>query len=351
VLTEDAAGLTWEAWQGKADQHLDELLVRAEGTPLFLFLDPYGHGLSSDRLMTALATRPSQRWSPPTEALIRIDSAAVFRTRGALHADPYPARDAKLRRLDLTAGGSWWRDADDTTLPTEAHLEWFSSQLLHRVCQQWKWAGWTVPVQRKAGRVPLYYLLFLTQHRDGMTVFNDALSLATAQWRRRILELTFEQSLFSENLEETFALQEAELESEWVARLKSKVVELLAEMPSFVVVEQLERVFAGVLGLARQKHFRVALKELHAEKVTSPTPKASSMRSGPFEAEQQDADGWGRPGPVRASGTFAGILSPADQSCCGARPGSGGWTWRRRVLGPPFQLTGHAVVGRSSCVS
>lgn len=40
--------LVWEARHGNVAEHLDELLVRAEGVPLFLFLDPFGLGLPFD---------------------------------------------------------------------------------------------------------------------------------------------------------------------------------------------------------------------------------------------------------------------------------------------------------------
>jgi three-Cys-motif partner protein len=274
VLEADATGISWEAWQGGADGHLDQLIARTQGVPLFLFLDPYGHGLSCDRLMTALAARPSDRWSPPTEALIRIDSAAVFRTRGALRKAPYPGRDRTLSRLDETAGGSWWRDEDDPALTTDAHLDWFAAQVLRRLSKQWRWAGWAVPVRRKAGTLPVYYLIFLTRHVDGMTVFNDSLSLATAQWRRRIFDLSVEGSLFEGDVgDDTFASQEAELEQEWCLRLKENMIALLAERPSFVVVREMERVFAGVLGLAREKHLRAALRQLNQEGVTASDSK------------------------------------------------------------------------------
>jgi hypothetical protein len=67
---------------------------------------------------------------------------------------------------------------------------------------------------------------------------------------------------------ETFVAQEAELAEEWRIRIRRNVQELLASMSSFVVVEHLSEVFAGVLGEAREKHLRAALKELHDEKVT-----------------------------------------------------------------------------------
>jgi hypothetical protein len=128
-------------------------------------------------------------------------------------------------------------------------------------------------VRRKAGQVPVYYLLFLTRHPDGMAVFNESLSLATAQWRRRILELEFEDSLLSGYVEETFTRQEAELADEWCGQLEYNLITFLDQVPSFVVIEQLEHVFAGVLGLAREKHLRAVLKQLHDKGITATDAK------------------------------------------------------------------------------
>ena len=47
-----------------------------------------------------------------------------------------------------------------------------------------------------------------------------SVSLATAQWWRRILELEFEDSLLSGYVEETFTRQEAELADEWCGQLE-----------------------------------------------------------------------------------------------------------------------------------
>jgi three-Cys-motif partner protein len=47
---EDPDGrLGWAAWEGSVEEHLPDLQARAEGVPLFLFLDPFGLGLVLQR--------------------------------------------------------------------------------------------------------------------------------------------------------------------------------------------------------------------------------------------------------------------------------------------------------------
>jgi len=271
VLEEDAVGIKWQAWQGKVEEHLGDLLELTRPVPLFLFLDPFGHGLSLDRIVAAIDSR---RDCPATEALIRIDAAAVYRTRGTLHGKDFKGKEATLQRLDATAGGTWWRDEDDPELVGEQYLEWFMGGLLRRACRQSGYGGWTVDVRRKAGQIPVYYLLFLTRHPDGMAVFNESLSLATASWRRSMLELTMDDSLISGDLlDDEFKQQERSLEAEWHARLRTNLLELLSEKQSFNVMREFSRIFAGTMGEARQKHLRPVLKELYAEKLTTSDSK------------------------------------------------------------------------------
>lgn len=276
VLEEDATGITWEAWPGRVEDHLDDLFDATAGVPLFLFLDPYGHGLTMDQIVAALAAR---RNAPATEALIRIDAPGIWRIRGRLTSTAGKGREATLHRLDQTAGGSWWRDENDPSLGTPDYLEWFMGQLLRRVCDRTGYAGWSVDIRRRADQLPTYYMLFLTRHRDGMTVFNESLSLATRAWRRRILELAAEGSLFDDALVESeFEGQEKKLEQEWHNRLRVNVMQLLEEHHNFGVFAQFEEVFAGTLGMAREKHLRKVLKELHSEGLTRSDSKGDLYR-------------------------------------------------------------------------
>lgn len=274
VLQQDAGGLEWKAWQGNLEDHLTELLRMTIGVPLFLFLDPYGHGLGYDTIMDLFESRPApQPYAPATETLIRIDSRAIWRTRGAARRDDYPGRASTLARLDQTAGGRWWRDDDPGMESTEEYLDWFSTQLLRRACQRLHCSGWTVDVQQKPDKLPVYYLLFLTRNPAGMDTFSETLSNAMEVWRRRILELEYEGSLFAGDLDVEFKQRESNLAEQWHIQLRSNLLDLIKANASFTVRDKLEDVLYGVAGLAREKHLRAVLKELHQEGVTQSDSK------------------------------------------------------------------------------
>lgn len=82
VLAVEGAGIKWEAWEGTAEQHLDEVLTRADGVPLFLFLDPYGLGPAFDKIAEIFGRRPGGQYTPATEVFFRVDAGGVRRIRG-----------------------------------------------------------------------------------------------------------------------------------------------------------------------------------------------------------------------------------------------------------------------------
>jgi three-Cys-motif partner protein len=263
----------WVAWEGSVEDHLPELLARADGVPLFLFLDPFGLGLSFDVVTGIFASRPHGAYRPATEALIRLDAQAVFRTRGALQSSKdYPARAAQLQRLDQVAGGSWWRDENDRRMSTETYLDWFMTRLLREMCRAATCGGWFTPVRQRGHLLPVYYLVFLTRHIAGMDEFAEALSRAQEKWRQAV----FDEAVSGEDTQlimftpdEVFQAEERALADRWLDTLERNVRELLTDKPTFIVRDEQSRVFAGVLGLARSKHLRVALRRLHNDGTTA----------------------------------------------------------------------------------
>jgi three-Cys-motif partner protein len=263
----------WVAREGSVEEHLPELLARADGVPLFLFLDPFGLGLPFDVVAGIFTSRPRGAYRPATEALIRVDAQAVYRTRGALQSSKdYPARAAQLQRLDQVAGGSWWRDENEPHRTTEAYLDWFMTRLLREMCQAALCWGWFTEVRQRGDLLPAYYLVFLTRHTAGLDEFAEALSRAQEKWRRAV----FDEAVSAEDTQlimftpdEMFQAEERALADRWHDTLERNVRELLADKPSFIVRDEQSRVFAGVLGLARSKHLRVALKRLHNDGTTA----------------------------------------------------------------------------------
>jgi three-Cys-motif partner protein len=272
-----ASNLTFDRREGTIEDHLEVLLAQADGVPLFLFLDPFGLGLPFDVIRDVFEKRPvNSAYPPATEVLIRFDAAAIWRTRGALHSTKInAARQRQLERLDFAAGGPWWRDEDDPELDTAAYLDWFMSKFLRAACRAAHCSGWFTEVRQRDGVLPTYYLVFLTRHRDGMEVFGEALSKAQEEWRRAVFDLALGDTdqPFLLDPDEIFAVQEKALAERWVDRLEANLRAVLAERGAFYIRREQERVFEGVLGLAREMHLRIALRRLQADGTTSSDAK------------------------------------------------------------------------------
>lgn len=278
ILTEEeAAGgrITWEARRGSVADHLSDLLNRARGVPLLLFLDPFGLGLPFDTIAEIFAGRPQGPGSPATEVLFRFDAGAIRRIRGALHSEKdYAARDQQLRSLDRAAGGPWWREEDDPGLDNEQYVAWFEEQLLHRICQKAGCLGWSTDVRNKPENKVAYLLLFLTRHRAGLEKYGDTLSRAQGEWRRFVFDKEFATTQADGqgtllDLDRWFEDTERRLAEGWQNRIEQNVRALLRGHEWFVVRSKFEEVFGGVLGEARETHLRAVLRKLSDEGVTT----------------------------------------------------------------------------------
>jgi hypothetical protein len=109
-------------------------------------------------------------------------------------------------------------------------------------------------------------------HTAGLDEFAEALSRAQEKWRRAVSD----EAVSAEGTQpimftpdEMFQAEERALADRWHDTLERNVRELLAGKTSFIVRDEQSRVFAGVLGLARSKHLRVALKRLYNDGTTA----------------------------------------------------------------------------------
>lgn len=285
LADEDSGGrVTWAAKHGNVADHLDELLSRATGVPLFLFLDPFGLGLPFDVIVNVFAGRPAGTGTPATEVLFRFDAGAIRRIRGALHAPDYPAREKQLEALDRAAGGRWWRDEDDPDLDNERYIGWFMHRLLSEITTRAKCAGWIAPVKHREDLQPAYLLVFLTRHRDGMEVFGETLSTAQEAWRRAVFDEAFvalqngeQAALIELDPDAMFKRDEQRLAEQWQHQIEQNVRVLLREHERFVVRRKSSEVYPGLLGVARTTHLRKVLKKLHSEGVTSSDSVAKDL--------------------------------------------------------------------------
>lgn len=249
----------WHGFEGRIDVHLDRALDIAGDAPLFAFFDPFGLGLSFERLTQEVLSRSARmptigRTGPPTEVLLNFSLPGLRRVAGHLTSkgtDPVylKARHTMLANLDAALGGDYWRDIFITKDP-----DW-TDQVLSEYLERLKsapgrWAYWSIPVANSETSPPLYHLIFLTQHADGIWQFNQALSLAQKEYRSYCLE------------QEGALDLDHDREDRWRDDIADNIRAMLPDGPFRVDAGTMRRVFGETLGLARETHLRKALKIL-----------------------------------------------------------------------------------------
>lgn len=279
MLEDEGGGIKWEAWNGTAGEHMDEVLSRATGLPLFMFIDPYGIGPDFAQVQDTFKRRPGGRGTPATEMLYRVDASVLRRILGAYRkGNDYAAREGHLRSVDVLAGGPWWRDEDDGVRTGEEFLEWFFGRYVEQLCAAIGCSGWYTDVKQKPHHQPAYYLVFLTRHPDGIEIFGDTLSRALVHWRRTVFFEAVEKQQERTGqlmLDPTAQLDadEAQLEESWHDAIEQNIRALLCQHEQFRVRDHYTEVYGAVIGQARDKHIRKALDRLHKAGLTSTDKK------------------------------------------------------------------------------
>lgn len=279
VLKQDAVSIKAHPWHGTAEARLPYVLERANGLPLFLFIDPFKTGPLFDEVVDVFKRRPGVK--PATEILFRIDAGGLRRTLGVDRSvKRYTGRAGTLENVDTVAGGPWWRDEADPALEGEPYLKWFFGEYLRLLTLRVGCHGWYAEIKQKREHQPLYYLVFLTRRQEAAEIFGEILSSAMERWRKRVFEM--EQALEQEKREKAtgqlllldpedqFKLDEERLVEEWHDTIEQNLRALLREHERFVIRQHFGEVFGSTAGLAREKHLREALRRLErAELITS----------------------------------------------------------------------------------
>lgn len=265
VLSEEARDVHYYAWPGSVDEHLQAALAKAEGVPLFAFLDPCGVGLPFSDITEQIFGRPNYQYAPATEVLMNFSADAVRRIGGRLkEADDAPGRGATLRRMDDACGGDWWRDLYAEADSPEQANERIASTFAERLREATGCGSWTIQVRNAEHHQAKYALVFLSRHPDGLYLYGEAVSSSQADWRRAIVPPG---SLLDDD--ETFKESERALSDGWVQQIASNIHQIVESEPRFLLRSRYADVMGDALGYARGMHIRKALKQLHKAGVLS----------------------------------------------------------------------------------
>lgn len=264
-----ARGVDARAHRGEVDDVLDDVVHRAAGVPLFLFLDPCGLCLPRDRLVDVLARQRPQR-RPATELLMNFSMMAVRRLGG--HVRSPRGNEKTLERFDAVCGGPWWREYFTDASGHEDAAEAVAAEYARRLQRMTGMFVQSVPVAKAPHWKPVYHLVFATRSPYGLWVFGDAVARARAEWWKT-LELQEEQNepgtLFS-----TASVLRPDpdvVEKEAVPVMAANLEKLLRAGRPVKLVEHTLEVFGSYYGQVTEPVVRKAVKYLHGEGKTPST--------------------------------------------------------------------------------
>ena len=267
--------------QGTMSQHLDAVLRKAAGVPVFAFIDPFGLGLPFDELVGKLMGRDGGR--SKTEVLVNFIHAAVYRQVGLLeprttNVAQLRAAKSKVAEIDRNLGGDWWRPLAKS-LQSDDLLSAIREGYIRRVLDAAgpMWRDLSVPVADRPDHKPIYDLLFFTRHPQGQWFFNEALSHARS---------VFERSTDPNSL---MKLALFTPDHEWEVEIANNLRRLLARRSRVSVVEHTIEVYGTKLGIARGKHVKAAAMWLvaqgHATGVVKTEPHLIKLEARNMAAE------------------------------------------------------------------
>ncbi|MFF9803132.1 three-Cys-motif partner protein TcmP [Streptomyces rochei] len=265
-----ARGVEARAHQGEVDDVLDDVVHRAQGVPLFLFLDPCGLCLPMERLVDVLARRrPEKR--PATELLMNFSMMAVRRLGG--HVKSPKGNERSLERFDAVCGGRWWREyfAGDR-VDVEDAAEAVAAEYARRLRQQTNMFVQSVPVAKAPHHKAVYHLVFATRSPYGLWVLGDAAARARTEWWKT-LELQ-EEEKEPDTLFSTVSVLRPDpevVEKEAVPVMAANLEVLLRAGRPIKLVDHTLELFGSYFGQVTEPAARKAVKYLHSEGKTPST--------------------------------------------------------------------------------
>lgn len=239
---------------GDLREHLDAVLRRAHGVPLFMFLDPYGFLPPLDELIDKVLHRPyGGKWRVATELLVSLMTFAVVRQAGhRASTTRSSAQVTLLEALDAFMGGGWWRDVmDDPTLGEEDRERVLAERWAAEVERRSGYSAWPAPVPRRWGAKGYYYLVLVTEHPQGGWFFAGGLPRAMNEFYGHAT-VGHQLDIFDPDWELT-AGRDA---------MKANLGRLLTERGMFKMMDVTRELYDGAFGKAGIKELTEVTREL-----------------------------------------------------------------------------------------
>lgn len=260
-----ARGVKAEATNCEVISGLGQVIVAAEGMPLFLFLDPCGLGIPFSVLARTLTGPRAVRW-PPTEVLLNFSLEAVRRIAG--HVTSATPNERTMARLDEALGGDWWRDLVRYGVTDQA-VDGIVRGFMDRLARATEMQIFAIPVRRSPSQRPVYFLVFGTRNPLGIWHFADDAARATETWWSTLdaqeaarLKAIGQDSLFGD---EPAAKRLDQVETRARSVIAENIARLTAQHGQIRVGDYPAEVFGEYLGRVRETVVRAAIKDLHRD--------------------------------------------------------------------------------------
>jgi three-Cys-motif partner protein len=273
-LQQNVAGASTpvKVYKDTAEGVLTAVLNATAGIPLFAFVDPYGLGLGfealTNRLMTRAGRFEGQRGGDTTEILLNFNLSALARGAGFVlskqrSASKVLAQVAWEGHLNRVLGGDWWKEIW-VTEPKETRRHLIVQEYTRRIAETaGGWSHFRFGVSKGWKKPPIYVLIFLTRYPPALWLFNEAVSCAHEvfhDWCAKRDSRTHPQQLALD-----LAVPESDWHGQYIDAVRTNVETLIAPMKSFYIRDHVSDIYQDVLGYARERHVRAALKELRHE--------------------------------------------------------------------------------------
>ena len=251
---------------------IDELLDRYSDRAVLLFVDPFGLALSYETLVRVLR-RSRQRG--PVDVLLHFSTLSIARMGRAAVKGAGAASNAT--QLDRALGPLDWRAAlkdlpELDGAPTQAAID-LAQQFNAAIASECGVPSLSVPIRKRPEHLPLFVLTLFCRDPVGKALwdFADMAGKACVDWLMRCESDDYETYLARQEIAPSlFPLHSEPSESEINRVLDARAHDYLpGHLADLVRRAGLVRLqddpgstYGTLLGVAREKHVRVAMSEL-----------------------------------------------------------------------------------------
>ena len=256
------------------DEAIDNLLDRYADHALLIFIDPFGLAIKRTKLLQILERSSRHQ---PIDVLYHFSLSAVARMgRAGITNLETSTQNAIL--IDEALGAVDWRErfrgADGQGEATRAAMS-VAARFSTSVTMESGASSTSIPVRQRPDYLPQYQLILFSKNQQAHWDFADQASMAHVDWLHhcdtvdykanlQAREVSGIQTLFEDPVPDRSNVEEL-LESEAVGYLTTHVAGVIQHHRRIRLIDHIVDVYGEMLGRARVRHLRRAIRSLHAE--------------------------------------------------------------------------------------